>query len=215
MGGVRRSALISLSTPVDDYMREAKSGRWFETHPHRQLANNSAVYNAKPEFPLFLKEVHSLYTSFSGERGFFSREAAKRIAARNGRRDADQDFGTNPCSEIILRSAGVCNLSEVIVRENDTLATLKKKVETATIFGTLQATLTDFRYVRSVWSKNAQEEALLGVSLTGIMDNKTMAGLEGDEKLTKWLNELRDHAIEVNKKWAKRLGIKQSAAIDA
>ena len=213
VGGVRRSALISLSTPVDDYMREAKSGRWFETHPHRQLANNSAVYNAKPEFPLFLKEVHSLYTSFSGERGFFSREAAKKIAARNGRRDADQDFGTNPCSEIILRSAGVCNLSEVIVRENDTLATLKKKVETATIFGTLQATLTDFRYVRSVWKKNAQEEALLGVSLTGIMDNKTMAGLEGDEKLIKWLNELRDHAIEVNKKWAKRLGIKQSAAI--
>ena len=213
VGGVRRSALISLSTPVDDYMRDAKSGRWFETHPHRQLANNSAVYNAKPEFPLFLKEVHSLYTSFSGERGFFSREAAKKIAVRNGRRDVDHDFGTNPCSEIILRSAGVCNLSEVIVRENDTLATLKKKVETATIFGTLQATLTDFRYVRSIWKKNAEEEALLGVSLTGIMDNKTMAGLEGDEKLAKWLNELRDHAIEVNKKWAKRLGIKQSAAI--
>ena len=213
VGGVRRSALISLSTPVDDYMRDAKSGRWFETHPHRALANNSAVYNAKPEFPLFLKEVHSLYSSFSGERGFFSREAAKKIAARNGRRDADHDFGTNPCSEIILRSAGVCNLSEVIVRENDTLATLKKKVETATIFGTLQATLTDFRYVRSVWSKNAQEEALLGVSLTGIMDNRTMAGLDGDEKLVKWLNELRDHAVEVNKKWSKRLGINQSAAI--
>jgi len=212
VGGVRRSALISLSTPVDDYMRDAKSGRWFETHPHRALANNSAVYNAKPEFPLFLKEVHSLYSSFSGERGFFSREAAKRIAARNGRRDVDHDFGTNPCSEIILRSAGVCNLSEVIVRENDTLASLKKKVETATIFGTLQATLNDFRYVRSVWKKNT-EERLLGVSLTGIMDNKTMAGLEGDEKLTKWLNELRDHAIEVNKKWAKRLGIEQSAAI--
>ena len=115
VGGVRRSALISLSTPVDDYMRDAKSGRWGETHPHRALANNSAVYNAKPSFPLFLKEVHSLYTSFSGERGFFSREAAKKIAARNGRRDADQDFGTNPCSEIILRSAGVCNLSEVIL----------------------------------------------------------------------------------------------------
>ena len=213
VGGVRRSALISLCTPVDDYMREAKSGRWFETHPHRALANNSAVYNAKPEFPLFLKEMHSLYSSFSGERGFFSRESAKKIAARNGRRDADHDFGTNPCSEIILRSAGVCNLSEVIVRENDTLATLKKKVETATIFGTLQATLTDFRYVRSVWGKNAKEESLLGVSLTGIMDNKVMAGLEGDEKLIKWLNELRDHAIEVNKKWAERLGIPQSAAI--
>jgi ribonucleoside-diphosphate reductase alpha chain len=212
VGGVRRSALISLSTPVDDYMREAKSGRWFETHPHRALANNSACYNHKPEFPLFLKEVQSLYTSFSGERGFFSREAAKKIAARNGRRDPNHDFGTNPCSEIILRSAGVCNLSEVIIREGDSLATLKKKVETATIFGTLQATLNDFRYVRSIWKKNT-EERLLGVSLTGIMDHKVMAGLEGDEKLTKWLNELRDHAIEVNKKWAKRLGIEQSAAI--
>lgn len=212
VGGVRRSALISLSTPVDDYMREAKSGRWFETHPHRALANNSACYNHKPEFPLFLKEVQSLYTSFSGERGFFSREAAKKIAARNGRRDPNHDFGTNPCSEIILRSAGVCNLSEVIIREGDSLATLKKKVETATIFGTLQATLNDFRYVRSIWKKNT-EERLLGVSLTGIMDHKVMAGLEGDEKLTKWLNELRDHAIEVNKKWARRLGIEQSAAI--
>lgn len=213
VGGVRRSALISLSTPVDDYMRDAKSANWHETHPHRALANNSAVYNAKPSFPLFLKEVSSLYTSFSGERGFFSREAAKRIAARNGRRDASHDFGTNPCSEIIIRSAGLCCLSEVIIREGDSLATLKKKVETATIFGTLQASLTDFRYVRSIWKKNAEEEALLGVSLTGIMDHKTMAGLEGDEKLTKWLNELRDHAIEVNKKWAKRLGINQSAAI--
>jgi len=212
VGGVRRSALISLSTPVDDYMREAKTGRWFETHGHRKLANNSAVYNAKPEFPLFLKEVSSLYTSFSGERGFFSREAAKKIAARNGRRDPDHDFGTNPCSEIILRSAGVCNLSEVIIRQNDTLASLKKKVETATIFGTLQATLNDFRYVRSIWKKNT-EERLLGVSLTGIMDHRVMSGQEGDEKLIRWLNELRDHAIEVNKKWAKRLGIEQSAAI--
>ena len=212
VGGVRRSALISLSTPVDDYMREAKSGQWYKTDPHRQLANNSACYNHKPGFDLFIKEIHSLYASKSGERGFFSREAAKKIAARNGRRDPDHDFGTNPCSEIILRSAGVCNLSEVIIREGDSLATLKKKVETATIFGTLQATLNDFRYVRSIWKKNT-EERLLGVSLTGIMDHKVMSGQEGDEKLIRWLNELRDHAIEVNKAWADRLGIEQSAAI--
>ena len=215
VGGVRRSALISLSTPVDDYMRDAKSGRWFDTHPHRALANNSACYNRKPEFPLFLKEVHSLYSSFSGERGFFSREAAKKIAARNGRRDPNHDFGTNPCSEIILRSAGVCNLSEVIVRggeKPDSLSALKQKVETATILGTLQSTLTDFRYVRSIWKKNT-EERLLGVSLTGIMDHPVLSGREGDEKLVRWLNEMRDHAIEVNKVWADRLGIEQSAAI--
>ena len=213
VGGVRRSALISLSSPLDDYMRDAKSGNWPQTHPHRALANNSACYNKPPQFPLFLKEMHSLYASYSGERGFFSRQACQEIAARNGRRDAGHDFGTNPCSEIILRSAGCCNLSEVIVRDGDTLAALKKKVETATIFGTLQATLTDFRYVRSIWKRNAEEEALLGVSLTGIMDHSVLSGRDGDEKLKKWLNEMRDTAIEVNKKWAKRLGINQSAAI--
>ena len=196
-------------------MRDAKSGRWFETHPHRALANNSAVYNAKPEFPLFLKEVHSLYSSFSGERGFFSREAAKKIAARNGRRDVDHDFGTNPCSEIILRSSGVCNLSEVIIRPDDTLASLKKKVEIAAIFGTLQSTLTGWRYVRRSWIDNLERERLLGISFSGICDHEVMSGRypESFGKTRKWLEELRDHAEKVNEEWAERLGINPSHSV--
>ena len=213
VGGVRRSALISLSSPVDDYMRDCKSGMWWRDAPHLALANNSACYNKKPAYDLFLKEFHSLYTSRSGERGFFSREAAKRIAGRNGRRDTEYQFGTNPCSEIIIRSAGVCNLSEIIVRPGLSLAQLKAAATTATIFGTLQSTLTNFRYIRSVWRNNAEEERLLGVSMTGVMDHEVLNGSQGEAKLKKWLNEIRDHCIEINKQWAARLGIPQSAAI--
>jgi ribonucleoside-diphosphate reductase alpha chain len=210
VGGVRRSALISLSNPSDARLRTAKSGQWWEDNAQRALANNSACYTEKPEFDFFMDEMKSLYDSKSGERGVFSRVAAQKIAARNGRRDADHDFGTNPCSEIILRPNQFCNLSEVVVRADDTLDTLKEKVRIAAILGTLQATLTDFRYLRSVWKKNTEEEALLGVSLTGIMDSKlTSSGKELDFIL----KELKVVAVETNKKWAKRLGINQAAAI--
>jgi ribonucleoside-diphosphate reductase alpha chain len=155
-----------------------------------------------------------MYESRAGERGIFSRVAAQKIAARNGRRDADQDFGTNPCSEIILRSNQLCNLSEIVVRENDTLATLKKKCRIAAIIGTLQATLTDFRYVRNIWKRNTEEEALLGVSMTGIMDHKIL-GDDSSDVLHRWLEEVRDVAIDVNKEWAEKLGINQSTAITA
>jgi len=210
VGGVRRSALISLSNPSDARLRTAKSGQWWEDNSQRALANNSACYTEKPEFDFFMDEMKSLYDSKSGERGVFSRVAAQKIAARNGRRESDHDFGTNPCSEIILRPNQFCNLSEVVVRADDTLDTLKEKVRIAAILGTLQATLTDFRYLRSVWKKNTEEEALLGVSLTGIMDSKlTSSGKELDFIL----KELKDVAVETNKKWAKRLGINQAAAI--
>ena len=210
VGGVRRSALISLSNPSDARLRTAKSGQWWEDNSQRALANNSACYTEKPEFDFFMDEMKSLYDSKSGERGVFSRVAAQKIAARNGRRESDHDFGTNPCSEIILRPNQFCNLSEVVVRADDTLDTLKEKVRIAAILGTLQATLTDFRYLRSVWKKNTEEEALLGVSLTGIMDSKlTSSGNELDFIL----KELKDVAVETNKKWAKRLGINQAAAI--
>ena len=210
VGGVRRSALISLSNPSDARLRTAKSGQWWEDNSQRALANNSACYTEKPEFDFFMDEMKSLYDSKSGERGVFSRVAAQKIAARNGRRESDHDFGTNPCSEIILRPNQFCNLSEVVVRADDTLDTLKEKVRIAAILGTLQATLTDFRYLRSVWKKNTEEEALLGVSLTGIMDSKlTSSGKELDFIL----KELKVVAVETNKKWAKRLGIKQAAAI--
>ena len=210
VGGVRRSALISLSNPSDARLRTAKSGQWWEDNAQRALANNSACYTEKPEFDFFMDEMKSLYDSKSGERGVFSRVAAQKIAARNGRRESDHDFGTNPCSEIILRPNQFCNLSEVVVRADDTLDTLKEKVRIAAILGTLQATLTDFRYLRSVWKKNTEEEALLGVSLTGIMDSKlTSSGKELDFIL----KELKVVAVETNKKWAKRLGIKQAAAI--
>jgi ribonucleoside-diphosphate reductase alpha chain len=157
--------------------------------------------------------MRALYESKSGERGVFSRVAAQKVAGRNGRRDADCDFGTNPCSEIILRPNQFCNLSEVVVRAEDTLETLKEKVRLATILGTLQATLTDFRYLRSVWKRNTEEEALLGVSLTGIMDHPVLNGSEDDGKLVRWLREMRETAIETNKEWAERLGINPAAAI--
>jgi ribonucleoside-triphosphate reductase len=212
VGGVRRSALISLSNLTDDRIRRAKHGRWWDTQGQRALANNSACYTVKPDFPEFLTEWKSLYESYSGERGFFSRAASQKQAARNGRRDSEWDFGTNPCSEIILRPNQFCNLSEVVVRPDDTDAVLRNKVRVATILGTLQATLTDFRYLRKKWKDNTEEEALLGVSLTGILDHPLL-GDTNDPRLPKLLEELRDVAIETNKKWARKLGINQSAAI--
>ena len=210
VGGVRRSALISLSNLSDPRMAKAKMGDWWRSEGHRRLANNSVAYTEKPDFESFLSEMQNMYESKAGERGIFSRVAAQKIAARNGRRDPEQDFGTNPCSEIILRSNQFCNLSEVVVRANDTKATLKEKVELAAIIGTLQATLTDFRYLRKLWQRNTEEEALLGLSLTGIMDHKV---LSDDITSAKWLEDLKDVAIKTNKAWAKKLGINQSVAI--
>ena len=211
VGGVRRSALISLSNLTDDRIRRAKHGQWWVDEPQRGLSNNSACYTEKPDFGAFLNEWRSLYESRAGERGIFSRVASQKQAARNGRRDAEWDFGTNPCSEIILRPNQFCNLSEVVVREGDTFQSLKQKVRYATILGTLQATLTDFRYLRKVWQNNTEEEALLGVSLTGILDSSLM-NLK-NPNLPTVLQTLRDEAIKTNKEWSKRLGIAQSAAI--
>ena len=211
VGGVRRSALISLSDLSDDALRQAKHGAWYNTESQRGLANNSACYTSKPSFEQFLDEWRSLYESKSGERGIFSRAASQKQAERNGRRDSDRDFGTNPCSEIILRKSQVCNLSEVVVRPKDTAESLRRKVRIATILGTLQATLTDFRYLRGIWKTNTEEESLLGVSLTGILDNPLLT-LE-NENLDSLLEDLRDVSIATNKEWAERLGIPQSAAI--
>ena len=211
VGGVRRSALISLSDLSDDALRQAKHGAWYNTESQRGLANNSACYTSKPSFEQFLDEWRSLYESKSGERGIFSRAASQKQAERNGRRDSNRDFGTNPCSEIILRKSQVCNLSEVVVRPEDTAQSLRRKVRIATILGTLQATLTDFRYLRNIWKTNTEEEALLGVSLTGILDNPLLT-LE-NEDLDLLLEDLRDVAIATNKEWAERLGIPQSTAI--
>ena len=215
VGGVRRSALISLSNLTDDRLRRCKSGQWWQDNPQRGLANNSACYTEKPDFEAFLNEWKSLYESRSGERGMFSRVASQKQAENNGRRDATFDFGTNPCSEIILRPYQFCNLSEVVVRATDSLEDLKRKVRVATILGTLQATLTDFRYLRKVWQNNTEEEALLGVSLTGIMDHTMLSGRENRETLKEWLTELKETAIETNKVWADRLGINVSTAITA
>lgn len=211
VGGVRRSALISLSNLSDDRMRVAKSGQWWEDNAQRALANNSAAYTEKPEIGIFMDEWKSLYDSKSGERGIFNRESAKKQAGLNGRRDAEWDFGTNPCSEIILRSKQFCNLSEVVIRATDTMETLKEKVKLATILGTFQSTLTNFKYLSKPWNDNTQEERLLGVSLTGIMDNNLTNGKGKD--IEKNLAELKQIAVETNEKWAKKLGIPQSAAI--
>lgn len=210
VGGVRRSALISLSNPSDGRLRAAKSGQWWVDEGQRALANNSACYTDKPEFNFFLDEMRSLYESKSGERGLFSRQASKNVAARNGRRDASYDFGTNPCSEIILRPNQFCNLSEVVVRVSDTKEDIVRKAKLAAILGTLQSTLTDFKYLRKVWQRNTEEEALLGVSLTGIMDNAFMAKTSG--KLDSFLAELRLTVVATNKEWAKKLGVAQSTA---
>lgn len=206
VGGVRRSALISLSDLSDDRMRGAKSGNWWENNVQRALANNSAAYIGKPDTSVFMGEWKALYDSHSGERGMFSRDASQRQAAKFGRRDANHDFGTNPCSEIILRPYQFCNLSEVVVRSDDGPETLREKVIAATILGTLQSTLTDFKYLRKIWKDNTEEERLLGVSLTGIMDHPTLCY---DKDL---LNELRDLVVETNRVWADALGIPQSTA---
>ena len=205
VGGVRRSALISLSNLGDDQMRHAKSGQWWENEGQRALANNSVAFKGKPEMGTFMREWTSLYESKSGERGIFNRQAAKVKASENGRREIDHEFGCNPCSEIILRPYQFCNLTEVVARETDDLKTLTDKVRIATILGTFQSTLTNFKYLRKVWKDNTEEERLLGVSLTGILDTNI------------WTEEillmLREVAVETNKKIAKDLGIPQSTAI--
>ena len=213
VGGVRRSALISLSSPTSDRMQGAKSGAWYNGNGQRALANNSACYDSKPDFHFYMNEMKALYESYSGERGIFSREAAKKIAGMNGRRDTEHNFGCNPCSEILLRSAQFCNLSEVIVRPEDKIGDLLRKVRIATAFGSLQSTLTDFRYLRKVWADNCEEERLLGVSLTGLMDHPVLNGSKGDVMLKAWLNEMRETAIKTNRLWAKRLKINPSTAI--
>ena len=211
VGGVRRSALISLSNLSDDRMRVAKSGQWWIDNGQRALANNSACYTEKPDIGIFMDEWKALYDSKSGERGIFNRESAKKIAEKNERRDVGYDFGTNPCSEIILRSREFCNLSEVVIRPEDTEHTLLNKVRLATILGTFQSTLTNFKYVSKDWKKNCVEERLLGVSLTGIMDNKWTAGkLNGLDVL---LKNLKQMSVDTNKEWSKKLKINQSAAI--
>ena len=211
VGGVRRSALISLSNLSDDRMRSAKTGEWWNTNPERALANNSAVYTDQPDTGTFMKEWLSLYESKSGERGIFNRASAQAKARQNGRRNGDVDFGTNPCSEILLRPNQFCNLTEVVVRSTDNMDTLKRKIKIATILGTIQATFTNFGYLRKRWLDNTEEERLLGVSLTGIMDNSVLNGT--DIGLENTLQTLREVSIQTNKEWASKLGIPQSTAI--
>jgi len=210
VGGVRRSALISLSNLNDDQMAHAKSGAWWENEGQRALANNSVAYKGKPEIGTFMREWVSLYDSKSGERGIFNREAADVQVARNGRRETGHMWGTNPCSEIILRPYQFCNLSEVVVRESDTLQSLKRKVRLATILGTLQSTLTEFKYLRKIWRDNTEEERLLGVSLTGIMDHSILSKTVDSPR---WLEEMKQVAVDTNLQFAQMLGIPQSAAI--
>ena len=211
VGGVRRSAMISLSNLSDDRMRSAKSGSWWENNPQRGLANNSVSYTEKPDNLSFMKEWMALVESGSGERGIFNREASKKQAARNGRRDSNYEFGTNPCSEIILRPSQFCNLTECVVRATDTLETLAEKVRLATILGTIQSTFTKFPYLRKQWTDNTAEERLLGVSLTGIMDNPLMT--LKNKGLDKTLAHLKQVAVETNEKWAALLNIPVAAAI--
>jgi ribonucleoside-diphosphate reductase alpha chain len=211
VGGVRRSAMISLSDLDDERIRHAKAGPWWDTAPHRALANNSAVYNETPTVGKFMEEWLSLYNSHSGERGIFNREAARKTVEKYGNRDPNFEFGTNPCSEIILRPYQFCNLSEVVARHDDNRETLLRKVRLATILGTIQSTFTKFPYLRKVWQRNTEEERLLGVSITGIYDNKILC-TQGEE-LNALLRELRECARDTNKEWAAALGIPVSAAI--
>ena len=211
VGGVRRSAMISLSNLSDDRMRYAKSGQWWETAGHRALANNSVSYSEKPDMETFMREWLSLVESKSGERGIFNREASKKQAAKFGRRDPNYEFGTNPCSEIILRPYQFCNLTECVVRATDTIDDLERKVRLATILGTIQSTMIKFPYLRKVWQKNTAEERLLGVSMTGIMDNPLMT--HENRGLEKTLEHLRSIAVATNAEWAELLGIPVSAAI--
>jgi ribonucleoside-triphosphate reductase len=211
VGGVRRSAMISLSNLSDDRMRNAKAGQWWENAPHRALSNNSVAYTEKPDVGSFLEEWTSLYRSKSGERGIFSRVASKRQAAKNGRRDDSFEFGTNPCSEIILRPKQFCNLTEVVVRAADDAEHLRRKVRLAAILGTFQSTLTYFPYLSKEWKKNTEEERLLGLSLTGIMDNLLLNGRSSP--LNTLLVDLKNVAIDTNKELSQSLGINPSAAI--
>ena len=212
VGGVRRSALISLSNLSDDRMRAAKSGQWWNTEPQRDLANNSACYTEKPDVGVFMDEWKSLYESKSGERGIFNRRSAVVMAEKNGRRNTEgYNFGTNPCSEIILRDREFCNLSEVVVRVTDTRESLLEKVRLATILGTFQSTLVNFKYVSSTWRKNCEEERLLGVSLTGIMDCQYTNGKKNG--LEDLLEELKAEAVKTNKEFAQKIGINQSVAV--
>ena len=211
VGGVRRSAMISLSNLSDDRMRHAKSGQWWETAAHRALANNSVAYTEKPDMETFMREWLALVESKSGERGIFNREASKKQAAKNGRRDPEYHFGTNPCSEIILRPYQFCNLTEVVVRATDTIEDLERKVRIATILGTIQSSYTKFPYLRKVWQNNTEEERLLGVSLTGIMDNRLMT--HKNKGLDKTLEHLKNVAISTNAELASRLDIPPSTAI--
>tara|TARA_R110000737_G_scaffold336_3_gene1212 strand:- start:1143 stop:3050 length:1908 start_codon:yes stop_codon:yes gene_type:complete len=211
VGGVRRSAMISLSNLSDDKMRHAKSGSWWENDPHRALSNNSVAYSEKPDSLSFMREWQALVESGSGERGIFNREAAKKQAAKNGRRDSSFDFGTNPCSEIILRDSQFCNLTECVVRATDSIEDLERKVKLATILGTVQSTYTHFPYLTKEWKDNTEEERLLGVSLTGIMDNQLMT--IKNSGLAKTLEYLKNVAINTNSEWAERLGIPVATAI--
>ena len=211
VGGVRRSAMISLSNLSDDRMRHAKSGNWWDNNPQRALANNSVSYTEKPDSVSFMREWMALVESGSGERGVFNREASKNQAAKNGRRDPDYDFGTNPCSEIILRPYQFCNLTEVVVRATDDVDSIARKVRLATILGTIQSQYTKFPYLRKVWQRNTEEERLLGVSLTGIMDNPLLT--TKTKGLEETLEHLRETAVRTNSDWANSLGIPTSAAI--
>ena len=211
VGGVRRSAMISLSNLSDDRMRHAKSGAWWENDPQRALANNSVSYTEKPDSLSFMREWMALVESGSGERGIFNREASKKQAAKNGRRDPNHAFGTNPCSEIILRNGQLCNLTECVVRATDSVEDLERKVRVATILGTIQSTFTKFPYLRKMWTTNTEEERLLGVSMTGIMDNPLMT--TSNKGLETTLEHLKQIAVTTNAKWAKRLNIPVSTAI--
>ena len=212
VGGVRRSAMISLSDLGDDRMAHAKAGNWWEGNGQRALANNSAVYDVKPDVGQFMREWSNIYESHSGERGIFNRYASEIQASKNGRRVVGKEWGTNPCSEIILRPYQFCNLSSVIVRANDTLESLSEKVALATILGTFQSTLTNFPYLRKIWQTNTEDERLLGVSMTGILDNVLLNDAY-DKELPARLEELKNVAVDTNKRLAAELGINPSAAI--
>jgi len=206
VGGVRRSALISLSDLGDPEVRDCKSGRWWETAAHRALANNSAVYDSKPSMAVFMDEWIALMKSGSGERGIYNRGGARAMAP--DRRTGDLIVGCNPCAEIQLRSGQLCNLTEVVARQGDTKEDLLRKVKMATILGTLQASLTDFKYVRKVWQKNCEEEALLGVSLTGIQDCELLQNPTAD-----LLSTLKCEAQRTNEFYSDIIGINSSTAI--
>ena len=225
VGGVRRSALISLSNLTDERMRSAKTGQWWVDTPEMALSNNSVCYTEKPDIGIFMKEWSALYESKSGERGIFNRESAIKQVAKSGRRDSEHDFGCNPCSEIILRDGQFCNLTEVVIRAEDTQKDIKRKVRLATILGTFQASLTNIRRLRKKWTVNTEEEALLGVSLTGIMDNTFMNGSNKGRGVSEWnsgelnlpdfLLSLKKEAIKYNKEWSESLGINQATSITA